>query len=158
MDEKDLHFCHDAAEAVVLGFQHYVLTLGITVLIPSIIVPQMGGNDVRIRLNFLECCFSSFLINLPTYLIYLRFFFSLQAEKARVIQTLLFVSGLSTLLQSLFGTRLPSVVVGSYSYIIPTTSIVLARRYNAYIDPHEVDLYTFLWLFFFFFFVIFYFN
>ncbi|KAK7859696.1 putative nucleobase-ascorbate transporter 10, partial [Quercus suber] len=91
-------------EAVVLGFQHYVLTLGITVLIPSIIIPQMGGND---------------------------------AEKARVIQTLLFVSGLSTLLQSLFGTRLPSVVVGSYSYIIPTTSIVLARRYNAYTDPHE---------------------
>ncbi|KAM3688485.1 hypothetical protein ACB098_10G156900 [Castanea mollissima] len=91
-------------EAVVLGFQHYVLMLGITVLIPSIIVPQMGGND---------------------------------AEKARVIQTLLFVSGLSTLLQSLFGTRLPSVVVGSYSYIIPTTSIVLARRYNAYTDPHE---------------------
>ncbi|XP_065636346.1 putative nucleobase-ascorbate transporter 10 [Quercus suber] len=92
------------SEAVVLGFQHYVLTLGITVLIPSIIIPQMGGND---------------------------------AEKARVIQTLLFVSGLSTLLQSLFGTRLPSVVVGSYSYIIPTTSIVLARRYNAYTDPHE---------------------
>nr|POE68131.1 putative nucleobase-ascorbate transporter 10 [Quercus suber] len=94
----------NTAEAVVLGFQHYLLTVGITVLIPSIIVPQMGGGD---------------------------------AEKARVIQTLLFVSGLSTLLQSLFGTRLPSVVVGSYAYIIPTTSIVLARRYNAYVDPHE---------------------
>ena len=75
---------------------------------------------------------------------------SLQAEKARVIQTLLFVSGLSTLLQSLFGTRLPSVVVGSYSYIIPTTSIVLAHRYNAYTDPHEVNLYKGLWLFYFF--------
>lgn len=34
---------------------------------------------------------------------------------------LLFVSGLSTLLQSLFETQLPSVVVGSYPYIIPTT-------------------------------------
>lgn len=76
------------------------------------------------------------------------FFWSSQAEKARVIQTLLFVSGLSTLLQSLFGTRLPSVVVGSYAYIIPTTSIVLARRYNAYVDPHEVNLYTFLWFLF----------
>ncbi|GMY17382.1 putative nucleobase-ascorbate transporter 10 isoform X1 [Fagus crenata] len=91
-------------EAVVLGFQHYLLTLGIIVLIPSIIVPQMGGGD---------------------------------GEKAKVIQTLLFVSGLSTLFQSLFGTRLPSVVVGSYAYIIPTTSIALARRYNAYSDPHE---------------------
>ncbi|KAB1226780.1 putative nucleobase-ascorbate transporter 10 [Morella rubra] len=92
------------AEAVVLGFQHYLLTVGITTLIPSLIVPQMGGDD---------------------------------AQKSRVIQTLLFVSGLSTLFQSLFGTRLPSVVVGSYSYIIPTTSIVVARRYKAYTDPHE---------------------
>jgi hypothetical protein len=33
---------------VVLGFQHYILTLGITVLIPTISVPQMGGGDVRI--------------------------------------------------------------------------------------------------------------
>ena len=31
----------------MLGFQHYLLTLGITVLIPSMIVPQMGGGDVR---------------------------------------------------------------------------------------------------------------
>ncbi|MDD0213360.1 hypothetical protein PSY81_23445, partial [Shigella flexneri] len=37
-----------AAEAIVLGFQHYLLTLGITVLIPNTIVPQMGGGDVRI--------------------------------------------------------------------------------------------------------------
>lgn len=32
---------------MILGFQHYLLTLGITVLIPTIIVPQMGGGDVR---------------------------------------------------------------------------------------------------------------
>jgi hypothetical protein len=51
-DRKDLYFYHNAAEAVVLGFQHYVLTLGITTLIPSLIVPQMGGDDVRIRLQF----------------------------------------------------------------------------------------------------------
>ncbi|GLT71170.1 hypothetical protein SLA2020_432070 [Shorea laevis] len=91
-------------EAVVLGFQHYVLTLGITTLIPSLIVPQMGGDN---------------------------------AEKAKVIQTLLFVSGLNTLLQSLFGTRLPAVVAGSYSYVIPITSIVLARRYQGLTDPHK---------------------
>ncbi|GAU24481.1 hypothetical protein TSUD_319570 [Trifolium subterraneum] len=34
-------------QAVVLGFQHYILTLGITVLIPTISVPQMGGGDVE---------------------------------------------------------------------------------------------------------------
>ncbi|KAF2309629.1 hypothetical protein GH714_004376 [Hevea brasiliensis] len=92
------------ADALVLGFQHYFLTLGITVLIPSLIVPQMGGGD---------------------------------DEKARVIQTLLFVSGFSTLFPTLFGTRLPSVVVGSYAYVIPTTSILLASRNNMFIEPHE---------------------
>ncbi|KAJ1385627.1 Xanthine/uracil/vitamin C permease [Sesbania bispinosa] len=92
------------AEALLLGFQHYLLTLGITVLIPTIIVPQMGGGG---------------------------------AEKARVMQTLLFVSGLSTFLQSLFGTRLPIVAVGSYTYIIPIISIVQACRYNSYTDPYE---------------------
>ncbi|XP_057423909.1 putative nucleobase-ascorbate transporter 10 [Lotus japonicus] len=91
-------------QAFALGFQHYLLTLGITVLIPTIIVPQMGGGD---------------------------------AEKVRVVQTLLFVSGISTILQSLFGTRLPTVVVGSYTYIIPTISIVQASRYNSYTDPYE---------------------
>ncbi|ONI33394.1 hypothetical protein PRUPE_1G421500 [Prunus persica] len=91
-------------EAVILGFQHYLLTLGITVFIPSLLVPQMGGGDI---------------------------------EKARVVQTMLFVSGLNTFMQSLFGTRLPSVVVGSYTYVIPTTSIILASRYKATTDPHE---------------------
>ncbi|KAF4346099.1 hypothetical protein F8388_003347 [Cannabis sativa] len=92
------------SEAVVLGIQHYLLSLGITVLIPSIIVPQMGGGDV---------------------------------EKAKVIQTCLFVSGFSTLFQSLFGTRLPTMVVGSYTYVIPTTSILLSTRYNIIPDPKE---------------------
>ncbi|KAG7037757.1 putative nucleobase-ascorbate transporter 10, partial [Cucurbita argyrosperma subsp. argyrosperma] len=91
-------------EAFMLGFQHYVLTLGFSVLIPSLIVPQMGGSD---------------------------------AEKAKVIQTLLFVSGLNTLFQSLFGTRLPVVVVGSYAYLVPTISIVLAKRYASLTDPQD---------------------
>lgn len=51
--QYSFNFYHNAAEAVVLGFQHYVLTLGITTLIPSLIVPQMGGDDVRIRPQFL---------------------------------------------------------------------------------------------------------
>ncbi|KAF7830535.1 putative nucleobase-ascorbate transporter 10 [Senna tora] len=92
------------AEALVLGFQHYFLSLGMTVLIPTILVPQMGGGN---------------------------------AEKARVIQSLLFVSGLSTFLQSFFGTRLPTVVVGSYTYLIPTISIIQATRYSSYTDPYE---------------------
>lgn len=36
------------AEAILLGFQHFLVMLGTTVLIPSILVPQMGGGKVRI--------------------------------------------------------------------------------------------------------------
>ncbi|KAL5189784.1 putative nucleobase-ascorbate transporter 10 [Glycine soja] len=104
----DVHYCINSPppwpQALLLGFQHYILTLGMTVLIPTVIVPEMGGGH---------------------------------AEKAKVIQNLLFVSGLSTLLQTWFGTRLPTVVVGSYSYIIPTMSIVHAKRYSNYTDPYE---------------------
>ncbi|KAI3783717.1 hypothetical protein L1987_42803 [Smallanthus sonchifolius] len=33
-------------DAVLLGFQHYILTLGTTVLIPTMAVSQMGGDNV----------------------------------------------------------------------------------------------------------------
>ncbi|XP_058181236.1 putative nucleobase-ascorbate transporter 9 [Rhododendron vialii] len=89
---------HGILEVVVLVFQHYLMTLGTTVLIPSMFVNQMGGSNV---------------------------------EKAKVIQTLLFVSGLNTLMQSLFGTRLPSVVGSSYAFVIPMTSILHAGRYRS---------------------------
>ena len=37
-----------AAEAVLLGFQHYLVMLGTTVIIPTALVPQMGGGNVRL--------------------------------------------------------------------------------------------------------------
>lgn len=39
----------DAAEAILLGFQHYLVMLGTTVLIPTALVPQMGGGNVRLK-------------------------------------------------------------------------------------------------------------
>jgi hypothetical protein len=36
-----------AAEAIVLGFQHYLTMLGTTVLIPTLIFRNIGGNAVR---------------------------------------------------------------------------------------------------------------
>ncbi|XP_077233468.1 nucleobase-ascorbate transporter 7-like [Tasmannia lanceolata] len=96
-------------EAVVLGFQHYLVMLGTTVLIPSSLIPQMGGGN---------------------------------EEKARVIQTLLFVAGLNTLFQSYFGTRLPTVIGGSYTFVLPTISIILANRYKDILDPHQRFLQT----------------
>lgn len=57
-----------------------------------------------------------------------------------MIQTLLFVAGINTLLQSLFGTRLPAVIGASYTYVPTTISIVLAARYSGIADPQEVRL------------------
>lgn len=91
-------------EAILLGFQHYLVMLGTTVLIPSSLVPQMGGGN---------------------------------EEKAKVIQTLLFVAGLNTLCQTLFGTRLPAVIGGSFSFVPTTISIVLAGRYSDIVNPQE---------------------
>jgi xanthine/uracil permease len=94
-----------AAEAIILGFQHFIVMLGTTVIIPSALVPQMGGGN---------------------------------EEKARVVQTILFVAGINTLLQTFFGTRLPVVMGGSYIFVAPTISIILAGRYSNETDPREV--------------------
>ncbi|KAL0336189.1 UNVERIFIED_CONTAM: Nucleobase-ascorbate transporter 7 [Sesamum radiatum] len=91
-------------EAILLGFQHFLVMLGTTVLIPSYLVPQMGGG---------------------------------KEEKALMIQTLQFVAGLNTLAQTLFGTRLPAVIGGSYTFVPTTLSIVLAGRYSGILDPEE---------------------
>ena len=55
-----------------------------------------------------------------------------------MIQTLLFVAGLNTFFQTFFGTRLPAVIGGSFSYLPATISIVLAGRYSEILDPVEV--------------------
>ncbi|CAK9182489.1 unnamed protein product [Ilex paraguariensis] len=78
--------------------------LGTTVLIPSTLVPQMGGGN---------------------------------EEKAKMIQTLLFVAGLNTLTQSFLGTRLPAIIGGSYTFVPTTLSIVLAGRYSGILNPQE---------------------
>ncbi|KAD5507821.1 hypothetical protein E3N88_15524 [Mikania micrantha] len=90
-------------EAILLGFQHYLVMLGTTVLIPTALVPQMGGGN---------------------------------KEKAEVIQTLLFVAGWNTLLQTLFGTRLPAVIGASYTFVAPTISIILNNKWN---DPDPIE-------------------
>jgi solute carrier family 23 (nucleobase transporter), member 1 len=55
-----------------------------------------------------------------------------------VIQTILFLAGINTLLQVHFGTRLPAVMGGSYTYIYPAVAIILSPRYALFIDPLEV--------------------
>ena len=36
----------EAGESIALGFQHYILALGTAVMIPSFLVPLMGGTVV----------------------------------------------------------------------------------------------------------------
>ncbi|KAF1868547.1 hypothetical protein Lal_00035985 [Lupinus albus] len=98
-----------AAEAILLAFQNYILMLGTSVMVPSLLVPAMGGSD---------------------------------GDKARVIQTLLFVAGINTLLQALFGTRLPAVVGGSFAYVIPIAYIINDPSLQRISDRHERFLHT----------------
>ena len=56
-----------------------------------------------------------------------------------MIQTILFVAGLNTFSQTLFGTRLPAVIGASYTFVPTTISIVLAGRYNNVLNPQEVS-------------------
>ncbi|KAK6917703.1 Nucleobase cation symporter 2 family [Dillenia turbinata] len=110
MDELlGLEYCIDSnpswGEAIALGFQHYILALGTAVMIPTFLVPLMGGND---------------------------------DDTVRVVQTLLFVEGISTLLQTLFGTRLPTVIGGSYAFMVPIISIIHDSSLQNIPDP-QVD-------------------
>lgn len=47
-----------AAETILLAFQNYILMLGTSVMIPTLLVPLMGGTDVS-SINF--CSFSVFM-------------------------------------------------------------------------------------------------
>ncbi|KAG5561932.1 hypothetical protein RHGRI_004838 [Rhododendron griersonianum] len=108
MDQlQGLEYCIDSnpswGEAIALGFQHYILALGTAVMIPTFLVPLMGGTD---------------------------------NDKVRVVQTLLFVEGINTLLQTLFGTRLPTVIGGSWVFMVPIISIIHDSSLVAIDDPH----------------------
>ncbi|CAN6462524.1 unnamed protein product [Victoria cruziana] len=98
-----------ADHVIILAFQHYIVMLGTSVMLPSLLVPLMGGND---------------------------------SDKANIIQTLLFVSGIKTLLQTLFGTRLPTILGGSYAFIIPIVTIVKDSSLQRIPDPNIRFLHT----------------
>ncbi|XP_020079796.1 nucleobase-ascorbate transporter 2-like [Ananas comosus] len=114
MDQlQGLEYCIDSnpswGEAIALGFQHYILSLGTAVMIPTLLVPLMGGSD---------------------------------GDKVRVFQTLLFVSGINTLLQTLFGTRLPTVIGASFTFVVPIVSIIHDSSLARIPDDHERFLQT----------------
>ncbi|CAB4306644.1 unnamed protein product [Prunus armeniaca] len=57
-------------------------------------------------------------------------------DKVRVVQTLLFIQGINTLLQTLFGTRLPTVIGGSYAFMVPIISIIHDSSLTSIQDDH----------------------
>ena len=79
------------AEALTLGFQHYLTMFGSTVAIPLIVAGNLGMTD--------------------------------PADIARLISTMFFVSGITTLLQTTWGNRLPLVQGGTFSFIAPVAAI-----------------------------------
>ncbi|XP_011017252.1 PREDICTED: nucleobase-ascorbate transporter 3-like [Populus euphratica] len=58
-------------------------------------------------------------------------------DTARVIQTLLFMAGINTLLQTIIGARLPTVMGPSYAFVLPVLSIM--RDYNNETFSNEHD-------------------
>ncbi|KAK7383093.1 hypothetical protein VNO78_28761 [Psophocarpus tetragonolobus] len=110
---SQLHYCIHSnpswPEALLLGFQHYIVMLGTTVLIATTLVPLMGGD---------------------------------YGDKARVIQSLLFMSGVNTLLQTWFGSRLPTVMGGSFAFLLPVLSIINDYTDRTFPSEHERFTYT----------------
>ncbi|XXG49190.1 hypothetical protein AAC387_Pa02g3440 [Persea americana] len=105
-----LHFCIDSRPKwLILAFEHYIVMLGSIVMLSTLLVPQMGGDN---------------------------------GDKARVIQTLLFMSGLNTLLQTFIGSRLPTVMNASFAFLIPVMSIIRDFALRPFADEHERFLHT----------------
>lgn len=55
-----------------------------------------------------------------------------------MIQTLLFMSGVNTLLQSWFGSRLPVVMGGSLAFVLPVMSIINDYNDQSFSSEHQV--------------------
>ncbi|KAG6626654.1 hypothetical protein I3843_15G060800 [Carya illinoinensis] len=63
-------------------------------------------------------------------------------DKSRVIQTILFMSGLNTLLQTMIGSRLPTVMGASYAFVIPVLAIINDLRDEDFTSEHERFVHT----------------
>ncbi|TVU45566.1 hypothetical protein EJB05_05055 [Eragrostis curvula] len=115
-------------------------------LVPFPVKEQFGGIDYCITsppswLTTVFVGFQHYLVMLGTT-VHGRSHLDAWEEKAIVIQTILFLAGINTLLQVHFGTRLPAVMGGSYTYIYPAVAIILSPRYALFIDPLERFVYT----------------
>lgn len=109
---SQLHYCIHSnpswPQIVLLGFQHYIVMLGTTVLVATTLVPRMGGTN---------------------------------GDTTRVIQSILFMSGVNTLLQTWIGTRLPTVMGPSLAFVI-SASLVVKDLHDNYNSEHQSFLHS----------------
>ncbi|XP_040997842.1 nucleobase-ascorbate transporter 3-like [Juglans microcarpa x Juglans regia] len=63
-------------------------------------------------------------------------------DKARVIQTILFMAGLNTLLQTMLGTRLPTVMGASFAFLLPVLAIINDLGDENFTTGHERFVHT----------------
>ncbi|KAM1118391.1 hypothetical protein ACFX13_043418 [Malus domestica] len=59
-------------------------------------------------------------------------------DKARVIQTMLFMAAINTLIQTFIGTRLPTVMTSSFAFTLPVMSIINDYSDRNFRSEHEV--------------------
>lgn len=118
--------------------------LGSIVLIASTLVPRMGGDHVS-YVRYVLCDKISYYTSLTLGIIHLALMLILslyssfeQGDKARVIQTLLFMSAINTLLQTFFGSRLPTVMNSSFAFMLPVSSIINDYSDRNFKSEHEV--------------------
>ncbi|KAG7020789.1 Nucleobase-ascorbate transporter 12, partial [Cucurbita argyrosperma subsp. argyrosperma] len=92
----------------VYGLQHYISMLGSLVLIPLVIVPAMGGTHFGIC-KVLEL---------------------IEEDTSNVVSTVLFVSGITTLLHTSFGSRLPLIQGPSLVFLAPALAIINSTEFQ----------------------------
>ncbi|KAL5558183.1 hypothetical protein UlMin_034394 [Ulmus minor] len=63
-------------------------------------------------------------------------------DKARVIQTLLFMAAINTLIQTMIGSRLPTVMSASFAFILPVLAIINDYADKNFTEDHDRFLYT----------------
>jgi xanthine/uracil permease len=124
-----------SVQVAALAFLHYLVMLGSTVMLATAIVPAMGGNAVSIQCFGWQLFVSIWRVSVfPPHICACCW----QGDKARVIQSFLFMSGINTLLQTLIGTRLPTVMNASFAFVVPVLSIAKEIESNNFLNDHEV--------------------
>lgn len=111
------------------GFQHYMSMLGSLILIPLVIVPAMGGTYVS-SYNFYNIYLFCKKSKEFCGLLGLIGFSGFQEDTSNVVSTVLFVSGVTTLLHTSFGSRLPLIQGPSFVFLAPALAIINSPEFQ----------------------------